>query len=60
MNKLAISDKNILIYRIIFAALSWFTLIAGAVIYVITYGPILEWFNSFKAFTMQTNLIVTI
>jgi len=60
MKEWTTSDKSILIYRLIFAALSWFTIIAGAVIYVITYGPILEWFNSFKAFTMQTNLIVTI
>lgn len=60
MNDRTISNKAILIYRITFAVLSWFTFIAGAVIYAVTIGPIFDWFNSFKAFTMQTNLIVTI
>lgn len=60
MKNLTLSSKNLLIYRIVFAGLSWFTLIASAVIYASTYGTVLPWFNSFKAFTMQTNLIVTI
>lgn len=60
MNDRTISNKTILIYRIIFAVLSWFTFIAGAVIYTVTIGPTLDWFSSFKAFIMQTNLIVTI
>jgi len=60
MKILTLSHKTILIYRIIFAGLSWFTIITGAVIYTLTFGSILGWFNSFIAFTMQTNLIVTI
>lgn len=60
MKNLVLSGKNLLIYRIIFATLSWFTLIASASIYAFTYGSVLPWFNSFRAFTMQTNLIVTI
>ncbi len=60
MKNLAFSGNNLLIYRVIFASLSWFTLIASALIYTFTYGTILPWFNSFKAFTMQTNLMVTI
>ncbi len=60
MKNISLSSNTILIYRILFAGLSWFTFIAGAVIYALNYGPILEWFNSFIAFTMQTNLIVTV
>ena len=60
MKNLTLSSKNLLIYRVIFATLSWFTLIASASVYAFTYGDVLPWFNSFKAFTMQTNLIVTI
>ena len=60
MKNITLSNTNLLIYRIIFAGLSWFILIASAVIYAITYGVVLPWFNGFKAFTMQTNLIVTI
>ena len=60
MKDINLSNNTILIYRILFAGLSWFTFIASAVNYALNYGPILEWFNSFKAFTMQTNLIVTI
>ena len=60
MKSINLSSNNILIYRILFAGLSWFTFIASVVNYGLNYGPILEWFNSFKAFTMQTNFIVTI
>ncbi|MCK4382418.1 MAG: hypothetical protein KAW66_03910, partial [Candidatus Lokiarchaeota archaeon] len=60
MKNITLSSNTILIYRILFAGLSWFTIIASAVIYALNIGPILEWFNSFKAFTMQTNLMVTI
>jgi hypothetical protein len=55
-----ISNKFILIYRIIFTALSWVTFIASAIYYSITYGELLPWFNGFKSFTMQTNLMVTL
>ncbi|MFX1456929.1 MAG: Pr6Pr family membrane protein [Promethearchaeota archaeon] len=60
MRELTLSDKKILIYRIIFAGLSWFTLIASAIYYSISYGVFLPWFNQFKSFTMQTNLMITI
>jgi len=60
MKKLTLSRKYLLIYRIIFATLSWFTLIASASVYAFTYGDVLPWFNSFKAFTIQTNFIVSI
>jgi hypothetical protein len=60
MKNISLSSNTILIYRIFFVGLSWFTLISSAVNYALNYGPILEWFNSFKAFTMQTNLMVTI
>jgi hypothetical protein len=61
MKNLTLSGRNLLIYRVIFAALSWFVYIASPIIYAVTYGrPILEWFNSFIAFTIQTNFIVTI
>ena len=60
MKNISLSSNAILVYRILFAGLSWFTLIASAVIYAIDFGPILEWFNRFKYFTMQTNMFVTI
>ena len=61
MKTLTLSDKNILIYRIIFAALSWFTFIASPIIYAVAYNrPILEWFYSFIAFTIQTNFVISI
>jgi len=60
MGNLTLSSKNILIYRIIFTTLSWITILASAIIYTIENGSILPWFNGFKSFTMQTNLIVTV
>ncbi|MBY9014940.1 MAG: Pr6Pr family membrane protein [Candidatus Lokiarchaeota archaeon] len=60
MKNITISSNTILIYRILFAGLSWFTFIASAVNYALNIGPILEWFNGFKSFTYQTNLIITI
>lgn len=60
MKNITLSRNTILIYRILFAGLSWFTIITGAVLHVLTGGSLLEWFNSFKSFTMQSNLIVTV
>ncbi|MBY8984167.1 MAG: Pr6Pr family membrane protein [Candidatus Lokiarchaeota archaeon] len=60
MRDITLSDKNILIYRIIFAALSWFFMILSASIYAFNYGSVLPWFNVFKSFSYQTNLIITI
>ncbi|MFX1464665.1 MAG: Pr6Pr family membrane protein [Promethearchaeota archaeon] len=60
MKKITLSHKTILIYRIIFATLSWFTIITGAIINSITSGLPLIWLVSFKYYTMQTNLMVSI
>ena len=60
MKDINLSSNTILIYRIFFAGLSWFNFITNIVNYGLYYGPILEWFNSFKAFTIQTNFMVTI
>ncbi|MHA2280449.1 MAG: Pr6Pr family membrane protein [Promethearchaeota archaeon] len=60
MKNLTISNKTILIYRIIFAALSWFTIITSISLNAFTSGSILLPFNVFKSLTYQTNLIVTI
>jgi len=60
MKDINLSSNTVLIYRILFVGLSWFTIIAGAVIHVLTGGSIIGWFNSFKSFTMQSNLIVTL
>jgi len=60
MNKLNISRKFILLYRLIFAGLSWFTIITGAFISSIASGFPLTWLISFKYYTMQTNLMVSI
>jgi len=60
MKNITFSDRTILIYRIIFAGLSWFTIITGALINSISTGLPLLWLVSFKYYTMQTNLIVTI
>lgn len=60
MNNLTLSSKNLLIYRIIFAGLSWFTLFASYIITSLTTGSGLLWFYSFIAFTIQTNFLVSI
>ena len=60
MKDINLSSNYILIYRILFAGLSWFTIIASAVLYVLAGGSILEWFNRYKSFTWQSNLIVTV
>ena len=60
MKDINLPRDTILKYRILVATLSWFTLIASVVNYGLNYGPILEWFNSFKAFTIQTNFMVTV
>jgi len=54
VNESVISNKTILIYRIVFAGLSWFTLITNNIIHGIS------WFSSFRTFSIQTNYIVTI
>ena len=60
MTERILSSKTILLYRIIFDGLSWFTIITGAFINSITSGLPLVWLVSFKYYTMQTNLMVTI
>ncbi len=60
MKDFDLSKNTVLIYRIIFGGLSWFTFIAGVIIYGLFYGPFYEWFNSFRAFTIQTNFMIMI
>ncbi len=63
MKNLTLSNKTILIYRVIFAALSWFTIITSISIYAFNPSPGVPWygcFNVFKSLTYQTNLVVTI
>lgn len=60
MKKYRISEKNILIYRIVITGLSLFTFITGAIISTIGDLSILPWFNSFITYTRQTNLMVII
>ena len=60
MKNINLSNKTILIYRIIFAGLSWFTIITGWIIGSISSGIPFSWLVGFKYYTMQTNLMVTI
>ena len=60
MKDFDLSNQTVLIYRIIFAGLSWFTIIAGIVNYGLFYGPFYEWFYSFRAFTIQSNSMVVV
>lgn len=60
MKILNLSNKTIVIYRIICVTLSWFTIIVGWFINSITSGDPLIWVNGFRYYTMQTNLMVTI
>jgi hypothetical protein len=60
VKSIALSNKTILIYRIIFTSLSWFTIITGWIISSITSGDPLTWLTGFRYYTMQTNLMVTI
>jgi hypothetical protein len=60
MKNINLSSKTVLIYRIIFAGLSWFTIITGWFISSIASGNPLIWLFGFKYYTMQTNLMVTI
>jgi len=60
MKNINLSNKTVLIYRIIFAGLSWFTIITGWFINSISTGLPFAWLVGFKYYTMQTNLMVTI
>jgi hypothetical protein len=60
MKNINLSSKTVLIYRIIFAGLSWFTIITGWFISSIASGNPLIWLVGFRYYTMQTNLMVTI
>jgi len=60
MKNINLSDKTVLIYRIIFAGLSWFTIITNWIIGSISSGNPFSWLVGFKYYTMQTNLMVTI
>ncbi|MFX0001035.1 MAG: Pr6Pr family membrane protein [Candidatus Hodarchaeota archaeon] len=60
MKNFTLSTKNLLLYRIIFTGLSWFTIITSWIIGSITSGDPFSWLVGFKYYTMQTNLMVTI
>lgn len=60
MKKMIISNKIVLLYRIIIVTLSWFTIVVGFFINTITSGMPLVWLLNFKYYTMQTNLLVSI
>ena len=60
MKNINLSNKTVLVYRIIFAGLSWFTIITNWIIGSISSGNPFSWLVGFKYYTMQTNLMVTI
>ncbi|MFW9972226.1 MAG: Pr6Pr family membrane protein [Candidatus Odinarchaeota archaeon] len=60
MRDITLSNKSILLYRILFASLSWFTIIVNIFISTISSGLPLIWLLSFRYYTMQTNLMVSI
>jgi hypothetical protein len=60
MRNINLSSKTILLYRIVFVGLIWFTIIVGAFINTISTGLPFVWLISFKYYTMQTNLMVSI
>ncbi|MFX0058533.1 MAG: Pr6Pr family membrane protein [Candidatus Hodarchaeota archaeon] len=60
MKNINLSNKTILLYRIVVVSLSWFTIIVGVFINTISSGLPFVWLVSFKYYTMQTNLIVSI
>ncbi len=55
MRKISLTEKQILVYRLIFAGLSWFVLISLPIT-----NMSLNYFISYKYYTMQTNLMVSI
>jgi hypothetical protein len=60
MKSITLSNKSILIYRILFLGLALFTIITGWIINSISSGNPLIWLSGFKYYTMQTNLMVII
>lgn len=60
MKGFVLSSKNVLIYRIFFVGLSWFTIITNLFISTFTSGLSFAWLLSFRYYTMQTNLMVSI
>ncbi|MFX1324836.1 MAG: Pr6Pr family membrane protein [Promethearchaeota archaeon] len=55
-----LSNKFVLIYRIIFAAICWFSIILSAIVGSVTAGNPLIWVISYRYYTMQTNLMVAL
>jgi hypothetical protein len=53
-------NKFILIYRIAFVSLSWFTIVAGAILNISESGSIVPWLMGFKYYTTQSNYLVSI
>ena len=60
MKSITHSPKIILAYRFFFAALGLFTIIASWYNSSITSGLPFSWLNSFKYYTIQTNLMVAV
>ena len=60
MKNITLSSKIILIYRLIVLALTLFTIIASWSISAIESGLPFIWLNSFRYYTMQTNIMVSV
>jgi len=60
MKNITLSNRFILIYRIIVLALSLFTIIASWSISAIESGLPLIWLIGFRYYTMQTNIMVSV
>lgn len=59
MKNITLTNRIILIYRLIVLTLTLFTIIASWSISSITSGLPFIWLNSFKYYTIQTNLMVS-
>ena len=60
MENITLSNKTILVYRICILVLTLFTIITGWSINAIESGIPFIWLNSFKYYTMQTNIMVSV
>ena len=60
MKNITLSNRFILIYRIIVLALTLFTILASWSISAIESGLPFIWLNSFRYYTMQTNIMVSV
>ena len=60
MENITLSNKTILVYRICILVLTLFTIITGWSINAIESGIPFIWLNSFKYYTIQTNIMVSV